>query len=447
MVTRTITYPDSRYTFQRWHHKVYRKYAAGGTIVDFDYVSGNGTTYDATDYVTKDVTTGRNWRKLIREGKNATTPLSGEKHSLHVSPGYAYVKALRNVPISGGYEYTEDTIWGDCGYRLSKPTNVSAIALGKADNDAKTRFIAKCRQVQTSFQGGTYLGEALDTFRMLRGDIDSLRRMTERYLRRVRRLTQGFKPRRGGYSPSTVGDLVDRIRDEYLKHTFGYAPLYNDIKNAAEAVARLHLDRRKPFKMVTATASDSTVTDSFINPGTPGSTLISFSGRVLSYQNAYVTYRGVVLAGMDSIDDVNKYIGIDPSNWLPTLWELVPGSFILDYAANVGDIINAVSFQRSRLLWVCKTTVQEIDKRLYSQRAALIQEGTTFTKKDWVFIPPSVHWNSKIFNRYIDSGTLVPDFTFRLGLPGWRRSLNMGSLIAQSESLGRSLRRLLFGRA
>jgi hypothetical protein len=40
-------------------------------------------------------------------------------------------------------------------------------------------------------------------------------------------------------------------------------------------------------------------------------------------------------------------VGLHPSNWLPTAWELLPYSFVYDYFANIGDIINAATVQQS----------------------------------------------------------------------------------------------------
>jgi hypothetical protein len=70
-----------------------------------------------------------------------------------------------------------------------------------------------------------------------------------------------------------------------------------------------------------------------------------------------------------------------PADWLPTAWDLLPWSWVADYFTNIGDIIQALSFPTSNLVWACETdrTINTVE---YSD--------VFLVMKDW--LPPDYYW-------------------------------------------------------
>jgi hypothetical protein len=50
-----------------------------------------------------------------------------------------------------------------------------------------------------------------------------------------------------------------------------------------------------------------------------------------------------------------EILGFDWSNFVPTLWEILPWSFAIDYFTNIGDVLSAWSFPLSAITWAQST--------------------------------------------------------------------------------------------
>jgi hypothetical protein len=77
-------------------------------------------------------------------------------------------------------------------------------------------------------------------------------------------------------------------------------------------------------------------------------------------------YRACMTTGaVNGTISVPQTLGLLPEDWAPTLYELFPFSFVLDYFLQVGDLVNAMSFRRSRIIWGTSTQ-RTFTRRTYS---------------------------------------------------------------------------------
>jgi hypothetical protein len=60
-----------------------------------------------------------------------------------------------------------------------------------------------------------------------------------------------------------------------------------------------------------------------------------------------------------SWDEYFRHFGFSPEAFVPTLWELAPWSFLVDYFVNIGDILSGWSYGRTNLGWSNTTTIFE----------------------------------------------------------------------------------------
>jgi hypothetical protein len=120
--------------------------------------------------------------------------------------------------------------------------------------------------------------------------------------------------------------------------------------------------------------------------------------------------------------------GFSPEQFLPTAWELVPYSFLIDYFTNIGDIIAGWSSLLVPLKWANKTTrkTNEVTRVAMSDKSltANFQSGT----------PAIVVGRNTYVVRAKYSGTTVPDFDLRVPSLGSQRWLNIAALIASRKS-------------
>jgi hypothetical protein len=117
--------------------------------------------------------------------------------------------------------------------------------------------------------------------------------------------------------------------------------------------------------------------------------------------------------------------GLLPKNFLPTAWELIPYSFLVDYFTNISTIIDAWSFINGNLAWAYKTERSEI--RTHNKFAGLSVDSpgkiASFNVGDTVWVERTVQ------RRNLSS--LIPNFGFRLPGFGSRKALNIATLVHQ----------------
>jgi hypothetical protein len=290
-----------------------------------------------------------NWKSLIRQGGNATTPMIGVRYSQDVAFGSDVVEWVPVDPSSTFITRGKDEFFG-YGSNTMSP-DYSADAPGdiktKVDNRALSKFISACNSARSSVEAGQDFGELKQTLEGIINPMGSLRRHTLGYfdkLMKVRRSTKRV-------------NLPKALADTYLEWTFGWKPLAQDV---GDAIAGLG-NRKNTMSLVPVKGHAHDSYDGQTEAYTHSSTSVFIhNGFVKSTSQYSVRYKGMVRTGAENgTIGVDQVLQLDLPHFLPTAWDLLPYSFIVDYFANIGDIVSAFSFCTSNLAWVCKTTRQE----------------------------------------------------------------------------------------
>jgi hypothetical protein len=121
-------------------------------------------------------------------------------------------------------------------------------------------------------------------------------------------------------------------------------------------------------------------------------------------------------------------IGFDLSSWAPTVWELIPYSFLIDYFSNIGDVIVGWSNLGIQLSWCNRTSRKTIE---YTDQ--------TVPHPNWggyaVSHAPAKYFCAKrSVSRATYTGTLVPDVDFEIPDLGSKKWLNIAALIASRNA-------------
>jgi hypothetical protein len=146
------------------------------------------------------------------------------------------------------------------------------------------------------------------------------------------------------------------LADTYLEFTFGWKPLAADILSASQALWAIA--QRPPVVRIYASASDTYGGADNLS-AFPGSgqyyTLMIPSKNYGTYS---IRYEGGVNlnVGIDGIPNRMEAFGITLPDFIPTVWDLLPYSFIVDYFLNVGDVITAYCGPRIDLSWGFKVS-------------------------------------------------------------------------------------------
>jgi hypothetical protein len=152
------------------------------------------------------------------------------------------------------------------------------------------------------------------------------------------------------------------IGGTWLEYSFGWSPLVNDIKDGMKALAETISGKFVPT-LLTGRGSQS--------EGTTQRKIIGNAGSGMNYNLEYQTvgevivrYKGEAVSEIANYPSIRQTWGIRFSDFVPTVWELIPYSFLVDYFSNVGDVLSAMSEGSVRLAWGNRTTRLERNTRL-----------------------------------------------------------------------------------
>jgi hypothetical protein len=228
-------------------------------------------------------------------------------------------------------------------------------------------------------QAGVFLGELGEARRMIGHPAMKLRSLISDYLLAIRRRTPDYKiiTRSGGLRDYVAGGhlnwrevrkLSKVIADTWLEYSFGWRPLVHDIEDAVKAYKSL-TDRKKVTRIK---RQDKEETETRPYDHTPaGGSNFAWKQTWINRNQVMVIYNvGVsmsVSADATGFTRGREAFGLTIEQFVPTLWELMPWSFLLDYFANIGDILQALATVTSDVTWAAKTVRKSCTSHRFSE--------------------------------------------------------------------------------
>lgn len=392
-------------------------------------VPGSWVSESWPDYVTHGENFA-NWRQQIINGFDATTYLEGERKSKTSSPGFAYRKRVNkwnpNIEEFRAYGPMNTAV-------LPFPSSPHTIPTEEAARQALTKFNNRTREVNQSFNGGVFLGELGQTLRgiarparALDDGIRSYRRAAVSLRNNRLRSVEHLNSMSASQRRQAVGSVNKAIAGLWLEGQFHWRPLLNDIDDGVKTLAELSSSRER-WKIVSSTArtNESTVTTS---PVEGYANYATYQTTVATVKEASVRMKGAIgiepkRSGLPTL----RNLGLDLSNFVPTLWELVPYSFVADYFTNIGDVISGFSSGGLNVRWCCYTVRQNC-KATRTMQSAGKPDDDFFWR--WVISefrgPVEVSEWTKV-SRESYRGSYRPSFTWEI--PGMSTKwINLGAL-------------------
>lgn len=387
------------------------------------------------------------WKEKIARGENATTGLTAWWDQYFGDKGYIYWHANhKTIPGTERSSLNNGDLFP--GF-ISVPFATLTLPVTDADNGARTKFYKKLRSWTVQVSGPTFIGELRETVRMIKKPAAAFHEGLERYCDAVRRQAPK-KPRtsRSDTSKKAKSEwreysktLAQTAGGLWLERAFGWLPLIHDIEDGFEAYERL--DQPRYSKRISASFVDSKDTtknlSSFWNgasTGYPNSFSYVF-GKAIQSESVIAKYRGAVISQAEGLAPVDQLalFGFTPTEILPTAWELLPWSFLIDYFANIGDLISASVTDTSKVSWVNQTFVQQstFSGRLEMDwlRTEAFHSAYKFDVKE--SSPGYTVISRKKVSRQPGLSIAMPNLQFTL--PGVGQQFNMAALISQMSFL------------
>lgn len=376
------------------------------------------------------------YKEVIRQGGNATNQFFGSKNVVKNKAGsssrvvtvYGADHEGNKRLISTSQSFTQGHDFGGTA-ALSPP-----ISDGFAEDQARTKFVSKARRATTQFQSGVFLGEIRETIHAIKHPADAIRKGLDQYLGTVKKRARGFRPR------SDYGRFRRMVGGTWLEYAFGWAPLLNDVQSAAEAFAQQIGGFTPPIKLRATGKQETVVGDS---EGGIGTLFGDYSCRDILKQNVKATIYGAMAAKVaSSAPSFKSSFGLRPRDFIPTIWELIPFSFVTDYFTNVGDIISAGCYSGDEIGWSgmsvkCMTERYSSDLHLIDGSVPI---GSEFTVISGSASPGSVYSSAESLSRTVNPG-IIP--SLRFSVPGLRQGFNLAALFSSATMTSREFRRSL----
>lgn len=438
MATKVVT----KTTWIRCEARLSRKYHWLGNVKEQD--TGkivNATSLPSPQSDTRSTSDDpRNWRELVRQHRNATTYLTGTKWHVDIPNGYAradWKARWDNTPNVAQYSEIRGCIpvWTNTMPNTYTQGDLNALA----ESEAKIKLFKELKDKRTAFEGGVFLGELAETVRMLRRPLSGIRDGMSDYLDRVKK-----RGRR-----SNVQNLNRMVAGTWLETMYGILPLASDVENAQEALNR-QLDRYEALYQRFKVQSDikdsvSNFTTYSLNPTIDRPWI--FYCKYRRVKTSSVRYYGQVYTAALSAKRMSRANwGLTLNEFVPTIWELIPYSFVVDYFTNTGDLISAACTYTGDVRWISRTSVVtgSIEHYLssYSCVPRALFDGPVTGLSHTVLAPhPLVISQRNVSRSPTSVPTLNPLKDFRMKVPGagsfkW---LNLTALVSQSRSVERWL--------
>jgi len=390
------------------------------------------------------------WRKKIKEGSSAGSPftsdryfvdkiqpLSGFQTVVYTNGSNTYTYATYPLSFNG---FASDLQYGDFAHVGGVSSDAEAQALSRAYD--------KIRSESYGANGLLFLGELRETIKLIKRPFAAIQDNTIKYLsalKAARRDVQRRVIRRKSESDRFfVKRRLDAVKNavagSWLEYQFGIVPAISDIKEIAnEAIGQIY-GRDDKTRLRAKSTDTVTVTNAYayLVPWTYGHKCEQFK---TVYTRGGVQYviglKRSLSAPTAGLQKAASGFGFQIQNFVPTIYELIPYSFLLDYITNTGDIIEAACTDTTAVSWIVRTqrlsTTTDFREEVGGFRFAPSGDPDFWTKDQGGELSSLRTIRHVTTTRTIPDTLGIPPFTVSLPGSDSGKWLNVLALLGQSS--------------
>jgi hypothetical protein len=329
--------------------------------------SGHGSSW--TTYLDNDSMIGQDnpgWRRRIAAGGAPFGAMTGYRtESYHTHAWFRHV----DLPIQfvngqwvQNYSYSYVAQGRFSMQAISSPVEVARIV-----NSAKAKYVQHAANLRRSVQGGVVLGELKETIHMIMDTTHLLGRGLTGYFSALKKGKRSLRN-------ASKQTKLNFLRQQYLQYTYGWAPLTSDIKSGAEAVARLRLSRPERSQVRSHVVGDQFISES-PSSFTIGNKNVGCNVRIRDITDCHIY--GAYDTSVPESNAPLTLFGLSWRDFVPTVWELIPYSFLVDYFTNIGTMITAMSYANTGLIYSGMTTKNTREATLGSYVPSLTNQSVS----------------------------------------------------------------------
>lgn len=290
--------------------------------------------------LTNSVTTGgpvKDYSGKIARGQSATSNLEGDKSMLHWSP-------FRYEDYWEGWPCWRRQAFGVPNIQVAAAP-VFAGPASQAAEDAARRALTSdyISQIQR-FNGGAAIAEFSETLGLLRAPLRGLFGSTMSFFRSVKRFRNISRQSARNYSK--------HLARAWLTYRFAAEPLARDVYEFYTALKEMS-EAANNIDTVSVRGEGNAVVATE-QRGVSGALLSEMT--VHSRSEYSVKYKGKIIGRPPGVGNLMEWFGVDVWDAIPSVWEAIPASFIVDYFSNAGDMINGLRMCAIEVGWLLRGT-------------------------------------------------------------------------------------------
>lgn len=375
----------------------------------------------------------------IRAGSQAGSYYKTDRYDVERwEPGSVFI---RLQAFGGGAIFGHDAIGM---YANSTPSSITHLLSSTVavESKALSNIYGKIREVRSHLNGQTLVGELRKTIQGLRKPGQALWKAVDKYSNQLVKTRSGLRSR---HPAAARNAMVDAASGLWLEAAFGLAPVISDTRSLAEAIARFEIE--PPRRVSTRSSSQEVRTvDTFGKPfawnhGHNSYILLQDDKKVSTTSRCgyVVGIRAVETANFPAARRLADVCGFTPENFVPTLYELAPYSWLADYFSNLGDIIEAGCTNTSDVTWITKSVSRRTTQSMITRAVSSSSYAGSFGYRVLSWGGPTSHIGMSVVNRTTFERTLpsslgIPTLVFNVPGSG-AKIANLTALLAQQRKI------------
>ncbi len=304
-------------------------------------------------YGKRDGFTNPDWRNKVRRKEDATTPMvlsvDDIKYvNIQDTYKYRYLSKSENSDYTGVLSACPAPEYLDGNSEFPGTIDTNWSCYKEARNIALTYQRKYVSEVTQPFQSQVFLGEIKETLDFIRHPFGKLKALANsaavaRYNAAIKHYQQvAIKHRGGVFSRTSEAKLLlGDIADAWFEVRFAMLPLVSDVTAALTLVTNGRTSKKR-----SSFRGDSAQLLSTSEQIWPMGSLSGYRVKTRSMRCKYYINTGIIFDDSTSYTGFAEYLQDSTSSlvdWIPTIYELVPGSWLVDYFVNVGDILNSIA--------------------------------------------------------------------------------------------------------
>jgi len=229
---------------------------------------------------------------------------------------------------------------------------------------------------------------------------------------------------------------MNTLSQTWLESSFGWRPFLNDIEDAMSAYDEVTKKAGIQYSKIRAVGKSQKSISGPTNDTFNAFSNVAFKGVSKVHEECFAVIRGEVKReAITTAVDKARCFGLTPSEFMPTVWELLPWSFLVDYFTNIGDIIENSVTDTSNVTWLEQSIVKD---RITTYQCEIdvaqnkINAGWRY--KSCYGSQSTLKYRRRTVSRSPNVTLTVPPLTFEI--PGSEiKELNMLALFTQATSI------------